>query len=84
MPFLTINQNPSPLGCLFNVLQNSTKFSFDKSKFFNIYDIEDNESDLVLALLEIINKMPIMDSGFNNDGCIVIYIKKSIKNKRAK
>ena len=44
----------------FNVLINSTKFSFDKSKFFNIYDIEDNESDLVLALLEIINKMPIM------------------------
>lgn len=68
----------------FNVLINSTKFSFDKSKSFNAYDIEDNESDLVLALLEIINKMPIMDSGFNNDGCIISYIKKSIKNKKSK
>lgn len=41
-----------------------------------------SETDLVIFLIEIINKIPIhKDKRFLNDGCIVKYINNSMKNK---
>lgn len=66
----------------FEGLINSSKMSFDQNRFFNSYDIEDNKQDLVMNLLNIVKRIPIENPGFRNEGCLVNYIYKSIKNSR--
>ncbi|MDZ5255149.1 helix-turn-helix domain-containing protein [Clostridium sp. LIBA-8841] len=40
----------------FRRLINSNKVSFDRSKFYNKHDIEDNEHDLIITLLKVVKK----------------------------
>lgn len=66
----------------FEGLLNSAKMSFNQNRFFNNYDIEDNKQDLVMSLLNIVNRIPVENPGFRNDGCLVNYIYKSIINSK--
>ncbi|MGU8353418.1 sigma-70 family RNA polymerase sigma factor, partial [Clostridium perfringens] len=49
---------------------------------FNSYDVEDNKQDLIVSLINIVNKIPIDNPQFENEGCLVNYIYKSILNSR--
>lgn len=50
--------------------------------FINKYDIEDNKQELILTIINSINVIPIENPSFYNDGCIINYINRAIKNKR--
>lgn len=50
--------------------------------FINKFDIEDNKQELILAILNSIKMIPIEKQSFCNDGCIINYINRSIKNKK--
>lgn len=49
-------------------------------KYSNLLRWEDSQSELILALIEIINKVPTQNSKFKQDKYIVSYISKSIRN----
>ena len=66
----------------FEILINKYKMSFLKEIHFNSYDIEDNKQDLIVSLINIVNKIPIDNPQFENEGCLVNYIYKSILNSR--
>lgn len=66
----------------FEGLINSSKMSFPKNIYFNSQDIDDNKQDLIVSLLTIINRIPIENPGFKNEGCLVNYVYKSILNSK--
>lgn len=66
----------------FEILINKYKMSFLKEIYFNSYDVEDNKQDLIVSLINIVNKIPIDNPQFENEGCLVNYIYKSILNSR--
>mgnify|MGYP003371248249 FL=1 len=66
----------------FEILINKYKMSFIKEIYFNNYDVEDNKQDLIVSLINIVNKIPIDNPEFKNEGCLVNYIYKSILNSR--
>lgn len=66
----------------FECLINKAKMSFPQNIYFNNYDIEDNKQDLIVSLINIVNKIPIDNPGFKNEGCLVNYIYKSLLNNR--
>ncbi len=66
----------------FEILIDRYKMSFLKEIYFNKYDVEDNKQDLIVSLINIVNKIPIEYSQFENEGCLVNYIYKAILNSR--
>lgn len=66
----------------FEILIDRYKMSFLKEIYFNKYDIEDNKQDLIVSLINIVNKIPIEYPQFENEGCLVNYIYKAILNSR--
>lgn len=66
----------------FEGLINKSKMSFPQNIYFNSYDVEDNKQDLILSLINIVNKIPMDNSGFKNEGCLVNYIYKALLNSR--
>ncbi len=56
--------------------------SFPQNIYFNNYDVEDNKQDLIVSLINIVNKIPIDNPGFKNEGCLVNYIYKALLNSR--
>ncbi|ELC8423300.1 MAG: sigma-70 family RNA polymerase sigma factor [Clostridium perfringens] len=67
----------------FEILIDRYKMSFLKEIYFNKYDVEDNKQDLIVSLINIVNKIPIEYPQFDeNEGCLVNYIYKAILNSR--
>lgn len=79
------NGDKAAIGYVINKFEgliNKSKMSFPQNIYFNNYDVEDNNQDLIVSLINIVNKIPIDNPGFKNEGCLVNYIYKALLNSR--